>query len=140
MCSYPKTETGFPTLYVVIPLFCVQSVKVKDSYSFCWSCWNYSQSLFILSFHNLLLKVALNTRNQTIIYSPFCNLRQINLLFVIHFYLWIKQPAGSNNDPMVKGAMSIARDEHWKFIRTTISPTFTSGKMRQASICMYWYQ
>ncbi|VDI83243.1 Hypothetical predicted protein [Mytilus galloprovincialis] len=38
---------------------------------------------------------------------------------------------GDNNDPYLKDAVSIARDEHWKFLRSSISPTFSSGKMRQ---------
>ncbi|VDI83248.1 cytochrome P450, family 3, subfamily A [Mytilus galloprovincialis] len=38
---------------------------------------------------------------------------------------------GDNTDPYMKDAISLARDEHWKFLRSSISPTFSSGKMRQ---------
>lgn len=34
-------------------------------------------------------------------------------------------------DKYLKGGMSLTRDENWKFIRSSLSPAFSSGKIRQ---------
>lgn len=33
-------------------------------------------------------------------------------------------------DKLIRGSVSVVENEHWKFLRSTLSPTFSSGKMR----------
>lgn len=50
---------------------------------------------------------------------------------MVYVLLSFEKAKGDNTDPYMKDAISLARDEHWKFLRSSISPTFSSGKMRQ---------
>ena len=87
---FPCTQPGpaFQTSYVVI-FVCVQWVKVRGGWSFCWYWWNCKPSLFKLSFDNkknsllqehykLFMPISIETHYLTLfglLFSTCCGIR-----------------------------------------------------------------
>jgi len=36
-------------------------------------------------------------------------------------------------DDFLSGSITVARDQHWKFLRSKISPTFTTARLKNVS-------
>ncbi|XP_063443194.1 lithocholate 6-beta-hydroxylase-like [Mytilus trossulus] len=51
-------------------------------------------------------------------------------LFIKDFSNFTNRPDVIKPDKFTSHSMTVARDDYWKFLRTKISPTFTTGKLR----------
>ncbi|KAL3865968.1 hypothetical protein ACJMK2_043312 [Sinanodonta woodiana] len=54
----------------------------------------------------------------------------ITEIFVRRFSEFTDKPQSFRNTEFFDSAVNVAAGEHWKFLRSTLSPTFSSGKMR----------
>ncbi|KAL3865970.1 hypothetical protein ACJMK2_043314 [Sinanodonta woodiana] len=54
----------------------------------------------------------------------------IKEIFVRRFSEFTDRPQSFRNTEFFDSAVNVAAGEHWKFLRSTLSPTFSSGKMR----------
>ncbi|KAL3841596.1 hypothetical protein ACJMK2_019713 [Sinanodonta woodiana] len=54
----------------------------------------------------------------------------IKLILVKRFQDFTDRPHSLEDTKLMDSAVNLAAGEHWKFLRTTLSPAFSSGKMR----------
>ncbi|XP_064612848.1 cytochrome P450 3A8-like [Liolophura sinensis] len=52
-------------------------------------------------------------------------------IMLTDFYNFANKPNNVELDKMKRNALPMLEDDHWKYIRSLLSPTFSSGKLRQ---------